>query len=269
MKSPIGDMPLHLSEKVLQEAYDMGVRTVGLHTIGEIFLCKDFAEHIAIAKSIGFNYVYANTNGLLATEENLAAAIKAGLDSIKFSIDAGTNKTHALIHYGNDNNGGSDSLDKVLNNLKICFDLKEKLNKKMKIFVGYAITKQNEHELEILKELVNPYITEPIMVGFMIYGYGSNKGYDNKCFNMIPTGYIPQKNVPCKIVFDRIYITYDGYLTACCQDFDRELLIADLKTIPLKEAWINERAIEIREKHQNKNVKGIICDNCFYCVKKE
>jgi len=265
MKSPIGDMSLDLGKKILQDAYNMGVRTVGMHTIGEIFLCKDFAKHIANAKQIGFDYIYATSNGVLATRENLENAIKAGLDSIKFSIDAGTNKTYALIHYGKNNVG---SLDRVLNNLKICFELKEKLNKKMKIIVGYVLIKQNELELETLRELVEPYITEQIMINPMVvHGHGSSsEEYINPCFEMIPTGYKLQKTVPCSMVFDKIHITHDGYLTACCQDFDRELLIANLNEVSLKEAWISKRAIEIREKHTNKNVEGLICNNCFCCV---
>jgi len=271
MKSPIGDMSLDLGKKILQDAYNMGVRTVGMHTIGEIFLCKNFAKHIANAKQIGFDYIYATSNGILATRENLENAIKAGLDSIKFSIDAGTNKTHALIHYGKDNVGVGDGFgrfDKVLNNLKICFDLKEKLNKKMKIIVGYVLIKQNEQELEILKKLVEPYITEQIMVyPVVVFGAGSSlKEYINPCLEMIPTGYALQKTVPCSMVFDRIHVTHDGYLTACCQDFDRELLIANLNEVSLKEAWISKRAVEIREKHANKNVEDLICNNCFRCV---
>ena len=271
MKSPIGDMPLDFGKNILQDAYNMGVRTVGMHTIGEIFLCRDFAKHISNAKRIGFDYVYVNTNGDLATRENLIKIIEAGLDSIKFSIDAGTNKTHALIHYSKNNvNPHPFSLDRILSNLKICFELKEKLNKKMKIIVGYALIKQNEYELETLTKLVEPYITEPIMVNpVMVYGYGSLEKYDNDCIKIIPTGYNLQKMVPCSGVFNRIFITHDGYLTACCQDFDRELLIEDLKQISLKEAWISKKAVEIREKHINKNVEGTICDSCFCCVEKE
>jgi len=266
MKSPIGDMPLDFGRKILQDAYNMGVRVVGMHTIGEIFLCKDFAKHIANAKQIGFDYIYATSNGILATEENLESAIKAGLDSIKFSIDAGTNKTHNLIHYGD--RGQLGSLDRVLSNLKICFELKEKLNKKMKIFVGYILTKQNEQELEILRKLVEPYVTEQIMVSpVLVHGHGStSQEYRNPCFEMIPTGYRLQKMVPCSMVFDRIHVTHDGYLTACCQDFDRELLIANLNEISLEEAWVSERAIKIREKHINKNVEGLICNDCFCCI---
>jgi len=270
MKSPIGDMSLDLSGRFLEEAYDMGVRTVGMHATGEFFLCKNFAKHIKKAKSIGFNYVYADTNGLLATKENLEIAIKAGLDSIKFSVDAGTNKTHALMHYGGEIRCG-DTFDKVINNIKFCFELRERLNKKMKIFVGYALTKQNENELEILKKIVEPYITEPVSVNplgiYNLGDYSPFKNFDEYCLEMIPSGHRLHKKVPCKNIFEyRIIITHDGYLTACCIDFDRELLIADLKKCSLKEAWVSERAIEIKEKHLEKNVKGLVCDNCFHCV---
>jgi molybdenum cofactor biosynthesis enzyme MoaA len=116
MKNKFGEIDIEFLKRVLQEAYDMGLRRVGLYSTGEMFLCKEVASHIRNAKQIGYEYIYSDTNGLLATKENLKKVIDAGIHSIKFSINAGTRETYRLIH-------GHDAFDQVLENLKICYKL--------------------------------------------------------------------------------------------------------------------------------------------------
>jgi MoaA/NifB/PqqE/SkfB family radical SAM enzyme len=98
MNHHFGDIDPEFLKRILREAYDMGVRRVGLYTIGEMFLCKDIVTHIKNAKETGYEYIYADTNGALADKNNLEAVITAGLDSIKFSINAGKAETYKIIH---------------------------------------------------------------------------------------------------------------------------------------------------------------------------
>jgi molybdenum cofactor biosynthesis enzyme MoaA len=145
MKNKFGEIDVDFLKRILQEAYGMGLRRVGLYTIGEMFLCKKLVTHIENAKQIGYEYIYSDTNGLLATRENLMGVIMAGLNSIKFSINAGTRETYKLVH-------GHDTFDKVIENLKICYKLKQEVNQKLRIMVSYVVTKQNENEIDKLKK---------------------------------------------------------------------------------------------------------------------
>jgi MoaA/NifB/PqqE/SkfB family radical SAM enzyme len=255
MKSPFGDIDACLLNRLLQEAYEMGVRRVGLYTIGEMFLCKEVATHIINAKRIGYEYIYSDTNGILANEKNLTSVIEAGLDSIKFSINAGTSETYKALH-------GNDSFDEVMENLKTCHKLKQQLNHKLRIMVSYVVTKQNESEIELLKEKISPYVTDELMVSPVFLS--PSRSYNVNGQSLIPTtmecGKIPK---PCTMIFNRIHITYDGCLTACCQDFNYELLLGDLKKISLKEAWNSPNAMLLRKAHINGDLEGILCNNCF------
>ena len=95
--------------RIMQEAFDEGLREVGLFINGEPFTDPKLAEHIKIAKQIGFTYVYITTNGSLATPERFKAVIDAGLDSIKFSINAANREDYLYIH-------GKDDFEKVICN---------------------------------------------------------------------------------------------------------------------------------------------------------
>jgi molybdenum cofactor biosynthesis enzyme MoaA len=255
MKNKFGEIDVGLLKRILQEAYDMGLRKVGLYTIGEMFLCKELVAHIKNAKQIGYEYIYSDTNGLLATRENLKGIIEAGLHSIKFSINAGTRETYKLVH-------GCDAFDKVIENLKTCHKLKQELNQKLRIMVSYVVTKQNENEIEQLKEIVKPYITDDVMVHTIVPALMCR--YNINTTHLIPeTMEYSKVGSPCTMVLNRIHITYDGYLTACCQDFNYDLLLADLKETSLKDAWYGEKAMALRDAHIKHNLKGILCNNCY------
>jgi pyruvate-formate lyase-activating enzyme len=252
MNHRFGDIDPVFLRKVLIEAYDMGIKRVGLYTIGEMFLCKDIITHIKNAKEIGYEYIYADTNGALADRKNLEAVITAGLDSIKFSINAGKRETYKKIH-------GQDKFETVLENLQTCYELKQNLNKKFKIMVSFVVTKENEDEVELLHDMVGPYINKYMVHPISIR---HNNEYDIRNTLEPKMGKHIQK-IPCFMVFTRLHITFEGYLSACCQDFNYDLLLADLKKTTLKEAWVSKNAIELRQAHMNRNVAGFLCDNCI------
>jgi hypothetical protein len=252
MNHHFGDIDPVFLKRILHEAYSMGVRRVGLYTIGEMFLCKDIVTHIKNAKEAGYEYIYTDTNGALADRPHLEAVIAAGLDSIKFSINAGTAETYKKIH-------GHDAFETVLENLKICYELKQKHNKKLKIMVSFVVTNQNENEIGLLKGMVEPYIDNYIVHPISVR---------HNCENDMRNGLEPNmgkhiQKIPCFMVFARLHITFDGYLTACCQDYNYELLLADLKSTPINEAWRSKNALKLREAHLKKDVGGFLCDNCI------
>src|SRR5689334_11613690 len=51
-------MEPEMVHRVLQEAYDCGVRDIGLYATGESFLVKDLGKYVALAKKIGFEYLF-------------------------------------------------------------------------------------------------------------------------------------------------------------------------------------------------------------------
>jgi molybdenum cofactor biosynthesis enzyme MoaA len=257
MKSHFGDIDPDFLKYIFKQAYAMGINRIGLYTIGEMFLCKELLTHIRNAKDIGFDYVYSDTNGALASKENLKGVIEAGLDSIKFSINAGKSETYKKIH-------GPNTFEIVIDNLRTCYELKQEINPNFRLMVSYVVTKENEDEVGLLKEIVAPYVdsfeTHSILV--------RNDSINDPRRNLIPDDKNASYSIPCSIVFNRIHVTFDGYLTACCQDFNQDLLLADLKITPLKEAWVSSNAIKLREAHLNQKLDGLLCANCCsenYC----
>lgn len=237
---------------ILEEAYSLGTREVGYYATGEPLMCKDLPAYIKMAKDIGFEYVYITTNGALMTKEKIKEIVESGIDSIKFSINAGKIKTYKIIH-------GSDDFERVIDNLRNLYEFKNKNKLDFKIYVSYVRTKQNKDEVDLLKRKISKYIDDIII--FDAENQGGNMYEINGLLTLDDShGSI---KAPCPMVFNRFHITYEGYLNICCVDFQNYLVVADLNIMPLKEAWNCENVKDIRKKHLENNLKGIACYNCI------
>lgn len=143
--------------------------------------------------------------------------------------------------------------------------MRKEKNKNFKIFVSYISTRYTDYSVAIIKDNFKKYCDEIVIVnvrnqsGMMpeINHLLSCKNKDNKIQ--------AERMVPCHYVFDTINITCEGYLTACCTDFENYLAYADLNKVSLKEAWNNEIITLLREKHLENKLNNTLCYNCINC----
>lgn len=146
-----------LARRVMEECADfLGEdKRICFHINGEPFLYNKLPELVKSSKELGFDYSFVTTNGSLANEETLARIIDAGLDSIKFSINAGKRETYKLIH-------GADDFDKAMDALKFLWKYREENKREYKIFVSCVGIKDNFKELEEFNRVVSQYCDEVV-----------------------------------------------------------------------------------------------------------
>ena len=74
----------------------------------------------------------------------------------------------------------------------------------------------------------------------------------------------PGKASTCHMLWKRVHLTLEGYLTLCCVDYENSLTYADLNITPLKEAWNNQLIQQMRKRHQSQSLSDTLCQNCLY-----
>ena len=246
---------INLMSKILEEAFDMGIKEVGFYGTGEPLLVQNITERIAIAKKIGFEYLYLTTNGSLRDDNFWEDLVKnSGLSSIKFSINAGTKETYRKIH-------GKDDFDKVIHRVRFVSKLIKKIKVNCHLAVSFVATKESEKSYNSLSNLLKDHVDE-----FLLYGTNNQIGYlDNKD----KKGKIVSRNykLPCSMIFNRVHISSEGYLTACCEDYQNYLASYDLKKLNLSKAWNGKIMNNLRKKHLNKDLKNLICESCIFGTK--
>lgn len=162
-----------LAKRVMKECADfLGAdKRICFHMNGEPLLYKRLPELVEYSKKLGYEYSFITTNGSLANEELLTRLFEAGLDSIKFSINAGSRETYKKIH-------GVDNYENAINALKFSWKYREENGKKYKIFVSCVGIKQNYEELEAFNQMASCYCDE--VVFYYPCGYAGQKwiGYN-------------------------------------------------------------------------------------------
>lgn len=249
-----------LCYKIIDDAYAAGARELCLSMTGEPLLNEELENYVAHAKKIGYTYVFFNTNGYLLTKERSEKFISAGLDSIKISVNA--SKSYALVH-------GVDAFQRVVDNIKAfdslrCLKYEEK-GIKCALYISYVAVKQTLSEVEDVKDILSPYVDEVIVMnangrGGSVSDEMSGLYGDNDEYAFV---------YPCSQLFNNIYVTAEGYMVICCQDFENLTVVADLNQESITAAWTNSKFTEFRKRYLEHDLKGTLCQNCLYGTSEE
>ena len=91
-EQPKGDMDFGLFMRMTEQMREAGVEEIGVFYLGESFMAPDLLVKAIrwCKRKLRFPYVFLTTNGSLCTAENLLDVFDAGLDSLKFSVNAAT-----------------------------------------------------------------------------------------------------------------------------------------------------------------------------------
>lgn len=254
MTRPKGNIDYGLAKKVMQECYELGSREIGFYATGEPLLYPRLVDLIKEAKAIGFEYVYITTNGLLASEDRIKELLDAGLQSIKFSINAINRDDYIFIH-------GVDAFDVVMENLKACRKLQGVY--KNKLFVSTILTKHTRYSKEEVESFFESLCDRVVIQNAKNQG-GLLPVLNDSLLIEKEDGEIEHFNIPCSYVFNSVTVTYEGYLTACCMDFQNYLAYADLNKCSVRDAWQNATIKHLREMQLSGRVDNTICKSCVY-----
>jgi pyruvate-formate lyase-activating enzyme len=252
MRKKIGFMDMNIYKSLAEQAFAGGVRDIGFYLTGEPLVNNRLSEYVYYAKQLGFTYIYITSNGVLAELERMKEIVYAGLDSFKFSINAGTRETYMKIH-------GRDEFDNVISNLKDLSGWIRSNGLNVGLFATCVVCDDNKEEVELLKSIIGDYVDDIDIANATTQGGNMselNETSDNAVTSM--------SKIPCNIIFDRLNITWDGKLTACCVDFDDNLVVADLKNTSLIEAWNSDKMVRLRRLQINNEIpQDILCYNCL------
>ena len=251
--------------RVVGEAYEAGIRTISFYSGGEPFLNRRLASYVRRAKEIGFDYVYLSTNGGRAVTLRLGAVLDAGLDSLKFSINAGTREVYKQVH-------GHDEFEDVMRNLEFCAMHRARTGGLKKLFVSFVETELNRDTVAALRERVADLVDEVIVYPFVVIGAPLDQSLAAKRSRPIidydDTDKTEEWNekrlrLPCYQLWSYLNVTVEGYLSACCSDYNNDLIVGNLHDSSLLEAWHSEEFQALRARHFEGQVGGTLCDGCI------
>lgn len=251
-------LDIGLFERFVHEAVGLGLEEIGLYTTGEPFFTKNLDQFVAISKNAGVRYIFLTTNGALATPERVVPVIEAGLSSIKFSVNAGSRETYAVVH-------GHDDFDRVIANIRFISHYRQTSAPHVRLLASCVVTKFVEGEKDLVKGILLPLVDDLVFIGV--------DGQQGQSLDQLPylqsmmSPPVPNAGnaLPCAMLWNRVHVTCEGYLTLCCVDYENALTYADLNGPgTLQEAWNNTTIVTMRRRHKSQDLEGTLCQNCLY-----
>src|SRR5712675_566802 len=113
---PPADMSWELFTSIVDQV--PGLQRAVLHGVGEPMLVKHLPKMVRYLKDRG-TYVLFNTNGTVLNERNGRALIAAGLDELRVSLDAATEKSYIAVR-------GKNYFKRILKNVRAFRELQER-----------------------------------------------------------------------------------------------------------------------------------------------
>jgi len=257
-------MDFALFQRITQEMKDAGVTEIGCFYLGESMMAPDLlVKAIKHCKRIGIEYVFLTTNGSLCTPNVLHAVMEAGLDSLKFSINASGSQQFKEVM------GVKPSLYKdALAAVRAARVIRDDHDFPCGIYAS-SIRYDGEQQAQmeaLLAEHVLPFCDEHYWLP--LYSMGSlatqreaELGYRPTAGNQGRLGAL-REPLPCWSAFTEGHVTADGYLSACCFDADGRWRMGDLKVESFMDAWHSPEFIDLRRAHLRKDVTGTPCEEC-------
>jgi len=257
-----GEMDRAFYERVVGEMVDAGVEELGMFYIGESFMCDWLPEAIAHAKQRGIGYVFLTTNGSLASPGRVQACMKAGLDSLKFSINQADAEQFVEIaavkaRYFSD----------AIANLRMARVVRDRGGFDCGLYASsIRYDGAQQVRMQALVDEIRPHVDEHYWLP--LYSMGSlatererELGYRPIAGNQGRLGAL-REPLPCWSAFTEGHITHDGKLSACCFDAGDKWVMADLNHATFMQGWNSPEFVKLRAAHLRKDVTGTICESC-------
>ena len=259
------DMDLEFFKKITTDMYENGVEEIGLFYLGESLMNPNLTIRACefLKKDLGMPYVFLTTNGSLATNAVLHRLMAAGLDSLKFSINAADHEQFEEV-MGVKKKLYSQALEAVQEAWEVRLNggYDTKLYASSIMYDG----EQQQRMEQLVDRYVRPYVDEHYWLP--LYSMGSvatqreeELGYKPTAGNQGRIGGLV-KPLPCWSAFSEGHVRSDGVVSLCCFDADGRFQVGNLHEDDWMTIWHNDKFTTIREAHLKEDLTGTVCEEC-------
>lgn len=263
---PRWDMDFNLFKRITREMHDIGVQEIGVFFLGESFmnprLLVDCVEYLKT--EVRMPYVFLTSNASMAFPEAVEACMEAGLDSLKWSVNAADAEQFEEIMAVS-----GKLFERALANIESAHTLRAAKGYKTGLYassIQYDGVQQAKMEA-LLESRVKPFVDQHYWLPLYSMGAFATKREEELGFRPIAGNQgrlgALRDPLPCWSAFTEGHVTAEGKLSACCFDATSAWTMGDLTTQSFAEAWNSSAFRDLRGAHLRKDVRGTVCENCI------
>ncbi|HEC17291.1 MAG TPA: radical SAM protein [Sedimenticola sp.] len=247
-----GLMSRELFELAIEQAVELRPQRVNLFCYGESLLHKDIAEMVRHAAGRGL-WVRIHTNARSLDADKARRLIESGLSEIRFSFDTPDRELYNRLRVGGD-------FDAVLANIRGFIRIKQELGAVLpRVYLQEMIPfeagkkARNSEAYRRLFEGRDVIFSARYMHNFA--GASQEAGF---------AGLQAVGESPCREIYRRLVVTFDGKIHACCLDAEGHNIIGDLsRGDTIASAWNGGAMRDLRRRTSTHKLEGL--DPCQHC----
>ena len=221
-------MDPELFKTLVDQAVEHKCRAITLASRGEPTLHKRLGEMLAYCKGKFFE-LKINSNATKLTERMCYEILDAGVDIVVFSVDSSDKEEYEKIRVGG-------RFEEVLANIRKFHAIRNSNPTYTKTAIrlsGVDLGIQDKDEYnEFWKDL-----GDNVSIGDTAFRWDT---YNNP---------LTQTDRPCNVLWQRMYVWWDGTCNPCDYDYKSELRVGNAKETALTDIWLGKQFTKHREMH--------------------
>lgn len=243
-------MPFGVYAKAIDEGAQKGLYAVNLNASGEPLLHPDLPRMVAYARDHGILDIMLHTSALHLDEAMAEKLVDAGLTKLIISFDSPDKKHYEALRVGSD-------YDRVTANIRGVADVKRRRGSLTPfIRINMVLMKENIHERE---DMIRMWQSVVDGMGFLEYinyfQWDKEDRYRHK------VAY--KEDFVCEKPWQRLAVTHEGGIKFCHLDDADEVIIGNLNSMTLEEAWTGPVMTRYRQLQKSGRIREIdLCARC-------
>jgi radical SAM protein with 4Fe4S-binding SPASM domain len=241
----LGLMTFDVFKRIIDEAAEHELSAIVLASRGEPMLNKNLFRMIRYAKDNGILDVKLNTNATKLTPDRSRELLESGVDTLVFSVDAAVKEDFERIRPG-------ASFDQVVENITTFNEIRaaEHPNSRTRTRTSMVVLdeRQDVHAaLEFWRQLVDEFGYRWAIPRVGIYEQP-----------------LTTEDRPCSLLWERLYIWWDGTVNPCDEDYLSKLKVGKLDDgSSIRQIWTSESMKLYRALHARRAKNRLHpCDRC-------
>jgi len=233
-------MPDETWKKIIDDTRGLGI-TYRPFLQNEALIDSRLPEIVAYIKQDATAQAEINTNGNALTEKNAAALIDAGIDTVRFSIDAFSAETYEKDRVGLD-------YDRVVENIERFARMARESEKTITTEVRMIDMESNRHEQHDYIEYWSKRVDMTLIVP--LYNWPWTEG-------------VEMVSKPCIKMREEMFFYTDGRAVLCCWDIAGRAVIGNVNEESVLDIWNGARRLEYAEYlARGEREKIELCSRC-------
>ncbi len=238
-KGQLGDMDFAIYRRIIDEAGEAGLNSLGLSYRGEPLLHREIINMVQYAKSRAIKFVFFCTNAMLLTPVISEKLIDAGLDRIIISAQGTSAETFEYSRLG-------AKFNIVLRNLDMLMNLISRRDASLEVW-AQAVAQEELNEEEY-RDFWMKFCNNAVILKY--------RDSQNRIEGLETSWICPQ---PWK----RLTVEWDGTILPCNNDDIRAYRLGNAAHSSISQAWKSETIEKIRRYHlEGRSHEIVDCDGC-------